>query len=220
MKILAPVVKPLLLNRNSLTSLLFCGVNGSGKTTTIGKFAAKYNKSGKKTIIAACDTFRASAVEQVEIWAKKSNSKIVKAKAHSDPASIAYKAFKEATDDKYDILLIDTAGRLHNKENLMNELRKCVKVLKKINTESPDQIILVIDASIGQNALMQVKTFKECIGVSGIIITKLDGTAKGGIIVSIAQEFKLPIFAIGIGESQEDLNDFSAEEFVTALLNL
>ena len=216
--ILSPVATPLIISQKPQVIML-CGVNGNGKTTTLGKLAAKYQSEGKKVLIAACDTFRAAAVEQLEVWADRSNCTLIKGELNSDPASVAYKAVHKAYDENYDIIMIDTAGRLHNKKNLMDELTKINSVIKKIDETAPHNSILVLDATTGQNALLQAENFTKLIGINGLILTKLDGTAKGGITVAIANKFKLPIHAVGVGESIDDLDQFDPEEFAKALLN-
>jgi len=203
-----------------LQVILVCGVNGNGKTTTVGKLAAKYNAQGKKVMLAACDTFRAAAMDQLKVWAERVGCFIMTGPENSDPASVAYKAMEKARDENYDVLLIDTAGRLHNKSNLMDELAKIIRVIKKIDENVPHDILLVLDSTTGQNALSQVKTFKELADISGLIITKLDGTAKGGVILAIAKQYSIPIHYIGIGEKIEDLDEFKADEFAKALLNI
>jgi fused signal recognition particle receptor len=199
--------------------IMLVGINGSGKTTSIGKIAYKLYQKGKKVLIAACDTFRAGAAEQLEIWAKRSKTDFIKAEnSNTDPASIAYKSFQKAKKENYDILLIDTAGRLQNNINLMEELSKIVKVLQKFDKNIPHKTILVLDATIGQNSKRQAEVFSKAVNRDGIIMNKLDGTAKGGTLVSIANEFKKPIYAIGIGEKIEDLKDFKVKEFIDELL--
>ena len=199
--------------------VLVCGVNGNGKTTTIGKIASKFKDEGKKVLMVACDTFRAAAIEQLAVWAERVDTELVKGELNSDPASVAFRGVEKAKDKGYDIVLIDTAGRLHNKSNLMDELAKINKVIKKVIPEAPHDTILTLDATTGQNALVQVQTFKEIVDISGLVITKLDGTAKGGIVVAITKKHKLPIFYIGVGEGVDDLNKFSAEEFSKALVS-
>ena len=217
--ILRPYTKKLdIPNSNSPYTIIFSGINGSGKTTSLGKIAYKLQQNGKKVLIAACDSFRASAAEQLEIWSKKANCDIVIGEKNSDPASIAYKALSKAKAENYDVLLIDTAGRMHNKIDLMNELKKIINVLKKIDDSSPHLNLLVIDSTIGQTALKQVESFKSIVDINGIIVTKLDGTSKAGIIVPITQKFMIPIYYVGIGEGIDDLNSFSAEDFANALL--
>lgn len=200
--------------------VLMCGVNGNGKTTTIGKIAHKLRLEGKSVMFAACDTFRAAAVEQLKVWADRSGAKFVSGEENADPASVAYKALEQAMAEGVDVLLVDTAGRLHNKQNLMDELGKIVRVMQKLDESVPHDSILVIDATTGQNAIAQVETFSKTVPLSGLIITKLDGTAKGGIVINITQKFKLPIYAIGVGEGIEDLNDFVPEEFAKAIVGL
>lgn len=199
--------------------LLICGVNGSGKTTSIGKLALKFQQENYKVMIAACDTFRAAALEQLTIWAERANCPIIKSTEKQDPASVAYQAFQEAKSKSIDVLLIDTAGRLHNQVNLMEELSKCVRVIQKIDPTAPHNTILVLDATTGQNALNQVDAFKKLSNIDGLIITKLDGSARGGIVVAIAKKYNIPIYAIGVGEDVSDLNSFSASEFASALVS-
>lgn len=198
---------------------LITGVNGSGKTTTVGKLANYFREDGKKVMIAACDTFRAAAVEQLEIWSRRSGVEMIRAHTGADPASIAFDAATSAKAKNLDILLVDTAGRLHTKSNLMEELRKIRRVTEKV--VSPDQIksILVIDGNTGQNALSQVKVFREAVGCDGLIISKLDGTAKGGVIVAIAKELAVPVEFVGIGEGIDDLQKFDAPAYAEALFN-
>ena len=198
--------------------ILVCGVNGAGKTTTIGKLSSKWKKEGKSVMIAACDTFRAAAVEQLEVWANRSGCEIVKGKEASDPASVAYSAYQKAKDENYDILVIDTAGRLQNKKNLMEQLSKIVKVIKKIDDSAPHNSLIVLDATTGQNANSQVKIFGDMVDLNGIIVTKLDGTAKGGVVVSLARQFEIPIHAVGVGEGIDDLNTFEAKSFADSLV--
>lgn len=200
-------------------TIIFSGINGSGKTTSLGKIAYKLQQIGNKVLIAAGDSFRASATEQLEIWAERSNCEIVTGEYKSDPASIAYRALIKAKSENFDVLLIDTAGRMHNKVDLMNELQKLNKVLKKNDELLPQLNLLVIDSTIGQTAIKQVENFKDIVDINGIILTKLDGTSKAGVIVPITQKFKLPIYYIGVGESIEDLNTFSAKDFAKALLS-
>lgn len=215
--ILQPYAKHLELI-NSPQVILMCGVNGNGKTTTIGKLGLKYKQEGKKVLFAACDTFRAAAIEQLNVWAERIGCPIIKGETASDPASVAYKACETAKNEGYDVVLIDTAGRLQNKNNLMEELAKIIRVIKKVIPEAPHDTVLVLDATTGQNALSQVETFKELVKISGLIVTKLDGTAKGGIIIAIAKKFALPIHYIGVGETADDLNAFDANEFASALV--
>ncbi len=200
-------------------TLIFNGVNGSGKTTTIGKIAFNLTSDGKKVLIAACDTFRAGAADQLEIWANRSNCEIVRAdKEGQDPASVAFKALQKAKQENYDFLLIDTAGRLQNKKNLMDELGKINNVLKKIDENAVDENILVLDGTIGQNAKSQMEVFNEVVNLTGLIITKLDGTAKGGIAITLVDEFEKPIYAIGKGEKIDDLVEFDAQSYLDELI--
>lgn len=198
--------------------IMVLGVNGVGKTTTIGKLAAKFKSEGKKVLLAAGDTFRAAAIEQLEIWAKRTDCDLIKQEQGSDPAAVAFDAMKAAIARKVDVVILDTAGRLHTKINLMEELKKVKRVISRELPDAPHETILILDASTGQNAINQATIFNEAIGITGIALTKLDGTAKGGIIVAIANELKIPIRFIGIGEGIEDLRDFSAKEFVEALI--
>ena len=198
--------------------ILVVGVNGVGKTTSIGKLAHRYKSEGKKVMLGAADTFRAAAVSQLEIWAKKINAEIIKSKEGSDPASVAYKSLEYAKKSKFDYLLIDTAGRLQNKKNLMDEFKKITKVVKKIDSNAPHETFLILDATTGQNALNQVEEFKKITPITGIIMTKLDGTAKGGILLAIGKKFKLPIVALGMGEKEDDLQMFSARHYSNALM--
>ncbi len=201
--------------------ILVCGVNGVGKTTTIGKLAYNMHyKQGKKIVMAAGDTFRAAALEQLEIWANRVGCPLVKKELGSDAAAVAYEAYAKAKEDGADILLIDTAGRLHNKANLMDELEKIIRVLKKHDETIPHSTLLVLDATTGQNAHAQLKSFKEVANITGLIVTKLDGSAKGGVVVSLADQFKLPIHAIGVGEEIEDLQIFHPDEFACSLMGI
>ena len=216
-EILTPLESPLTLTSEKPQILLFVGVNGSGKTTTLGKLAKKYSSQGKKVMIAAGDTFRAAAVEQLTVWSNLAGAKIVSGKQGSDAAGLIYDAIDQARSEGVDILMIDTAGRLQNRTELMDELEKIVRVIKKQDPSAPHHCILVLDATVGQNALMQTNIIKYNAGVTGIIMTKLDGTAKGGVLVALAEKYKLPIHAIGIGEKIEDLENFSAAVFSAAL---
>ncbi|MGH7902347.1 MAG: signal recognition particle-docking protein FtsY [Thermodesulfobacteriota bacterium] len=197
--------------------VIIAGVNGVGKTTTIGKISYKLNKEGRKVMIAAADTFRAAAVEQLEIWAKRVGTDFIKGKAGADPSAVVFDAIKASLARGTDVLIIDTAGRLHTKTNLMEELKKIRRVIGRELNGAPHETLLVLDATTGQNAIQQAKIFKEAIDITGIILTKLDGTAKGGVIMAIADELNTPVKFIGIGESLEDLREFNAEEFVEAL---
>jgi fused signal recognition particle receptor len=218
-KILEPVAQPLTPTEKP-SVVLVVGVNGSGKTTTIGKLAQLYREDGKKVMLAAGDTFRAAAVEQLQIWGERVGAPVIARGAGADPAGLAYEALEGARAEGIDILLIDTAGRLHTKSNLMEELRKVIRVLRKLDASAPHHCLLVLDATTGQNALAQVETFKQMVDVTGLVVTKLDGTAKGGVLVAIADKFKLPVHAIGIGEKAGDLRPFSAEAFARGLMGL
>lgn len=208
------------LELGKLNVILVCGVNGNGKTTTIGKMAAAYVAEGKKVAIAACDTFRAAAVEQIEKWAQRSGATLYKGDNKADPASVAHMAVTESLKNSTDVLFIDTAGRLHNHKNLMEELAKIIRVIKKIDENAPHHSLLVIDGTTGQNAAVQVEQFKLLTNISGLIITKLDGTAKAGAVVGIVKKFALPVHFIGIGEAVDDLKPFSPEDFSRALVGL
>ena len=199
---------------------LIVGVNGVGKTATVGKIAHNFFTDGKKVGLVAADTFRAAAVDQLKIWSERTKSEFFSAKEKSDPAALAYESVKQAIEKKIDILIIDTAGRLHNKNDLMNELSKIIRVIKKIDEDFPTEIVLVLDGNIGQNSVKQAEVFKEICDIDSIIITKLDGTAKGGVLIPIAQLLNLPISFIGTGEQKEDLINFKAKEYTEALLDL
>ncbi|WP_455662750.1 signal recognition particle-docking protein FtsY [Pradoshia sp.] len=205
------------LQEDALTVVLFVGVNGVGKTTTIGKLAHKYKAEGKKVLLAAGDTFRAGAIEQLEVWGDRVGVEVIKQGAGSDPAAVMYDAVQAAKSRKVDILLCDTAGRLQNKVNLMKELEKVKKVIEREIPGAPHEVLLVLDATTGQNALMQTKTFKEATDVSGIVLTKLDGTAKGGIVIAIRNELGIPVKFVGLGEQMDDLQEFDSEQFVYGL---
>ena len=216
-QIMMNVAQPLPIYPKQPQVVLVVGVNGSGKTTTIGKLASQFKEAGKNVVIAAGDTFRAAAVEQLQIWGNRANVPVLVAPEGSDPASLAFDALERAQQDKADLLMIDTAGRLQNRTDLMEELAKIVRVLKKKDPEAPQNTILVLDATTGQNAISQVETFREIAEVSGLIMTKLDGTAKGGVLVALADKFGLPIHAIGVGEQIDDLAPFDPAEFAQAL---
>ncbi len=205
------------LNKNGLSVILFVGVNGVGKTTSIAKIANQYKKQGKKVLLAAGDTFRAGAIEQLGVWAKRIGVEIVTKPAGSDPSSVMFDAIKKAQQEKYDILLCDTAGRLQNKVNLMNELAKMKRVLSSVLPDAPHETLLVIDATTGQNGMSQAKAFKEATDVSGVILTKLDGTSKGGIVLAIRHEMGIPIKYIGLGEAVDDLEIFDIEQYLYGL---
>ena len=217
------VMKPLenenfFKNRNELSAILISGVNGVGKTTTIGKLGKILKSNGSKVVFSASDTFRAAAIEQLENWAKKIDVVIIKSNQKSDPASVAYKAIEYAITNKFNYVLIDTAGRLQNKKNLMDEYRKIANVTKKIDPNAPHEVILVLDATSGQNIINQVEEFNKIIPITGLIMTKLDGTAKGGILIALAKKYKLPIIALGLGEKEDDLQIFNAEKFANAFI--
>lgn len=218
--ILEPYAVPINVAHNKPCVIMMVGVNGNGKTTTIGKLAAQFKREGLSVMLAAADTFRAAAVEQLQVWGERSNIPVITGAMESDPASVAFRAYEEAKAKNIDVLMIDTAGRLQNKSNLMAELQKTVKVLKKIDESAPHHIIQVLDATTGQNALSQVQSFKDIIGVTGLIVSKLDGTAKGGIIVALVKQSKLPIHAIGAGEGIDDLGAFKAIDFSKNIMGL
>ena len=205
-------------NKKKLNTILVSGVNGVGKTTTIGKMGKIFKSNGSKVMFSACDTFRAAAIEQLENWATKIDVQIVKSTQGSDPASVAYKAVEQAIQNNFSHVLIDTAGRLQNKKNLMEEYRKIANVTKKIDPNAPHEVILILDATSGQNVINQVEEFNKIIPITGLIMTKLDGTAKGGILIALARKYKLPIIAVGLGEKEDDLQIFSAEEFAEAFI--
>ncbi|KAL1015331.1 signal recognition particle-docking protein FtsY [Haemophilus influenzae] len=216
--ILEPVAKPLVIdNTKKPYVILMVGVNGVGKTTTIGKLARKFQAEGKSVMLAAGDTFRAAAVEQLQVWGERNHIPVVAQSTGSDSASVIFDAMQSAAARNIDILIADTAGRLQNKNNLMDELKKIVRVMKKYDETAPHEIMLTLDAGTGQNAISQAKLFNEAVGLTGISLTKLDGTAKGGVIFAIADQFKLPIRYIGVGEKIEDLREFNAKEFIEAL---
>jgi len=209
---LDPALKPMVI--------LVVGVNGSGKTTTIGKLAKQYRDAGKSVVMAAGDTFRAAAIEQLKIWGERTGTPVVARETGADAAGLAFDAFEEARRQGADVLLIDTAGRLHNKADLMAELQKIQRVLRKIDPKAPHAVLLVLDATVGQNAHAQAETFRELIGVTGIVMTKLDGTARGGVLVSLAEKYGIPVHYIGVGESADDLRPFTAEAFARSLVGL
>ncbi|MDC3087598.1 signal recognition particle-docking protein FtsY [Candidatus Pelagibacter sp.] len=206
------------LKKERLNVTLISGVNGVGKTTSIGKIGKILKSNGNKVMFAASDTFRAAAIEQLENWAKKVDIQITKSSQGSDPASVAYKAIEEALNNNFNQVLVDTAGRLQNKKNLMEEYKKIANVAKKIEPDAPHDVILVLDATSGQNVINQVEEFNKIIPITGIIMTKLDGTAKGGILLALAKKYKLPIIALGLGEKEDDLQVFKAEQFVEAFI--
>ena len=206
--------------KEKLSATLISGVNGVGKTTTIGKISKILKANGNKVMLAASDTFRAAAIEQLENWANKVEVEITKSSQGADPASVAFKAIEEAIANNFDQVLIDTAGRLQNKKNLMEEYKKIANVTKKIDPEAPHDVILVLDATSGQNVINQVDEFNKIIPITGLIMTKLDGTAKGGILLAVAKKFKLPIIALGLGEKEDDLQIFEAEKFADAFTQI
>lgn len=221
--ILAPVAKPLSIDAASDGPfvMLVCGVNGAGKTTTIGKMAKQFNKElGKSVMIAAGDTFRAAAVEQLGEWAKRSNAQMFSKDIGADAASVAFEAYEKAKADGVDILMIDTAGRLQNKKNLMEELEKIIRVLKKKDESLPHATLLVLDSTTGQNAYSQLETFKEMVDVTGLIVTKLDGSAKGGVLIGLADQYGVPVHAIGVGEGIRDLRPFTAQDYARSLMGV
>ena len=218
-EILKPLEKNLdSINKSKPSVILIAGVNGVGKTTTIGKLGKILGQNNKKVVLGAADTFRAAAVNQLEIWAKRINADVIKSEEGADPASVAYKAFEHAKSNNCEYVLIDTAGRLQNKKNLMDEFKKIVKVLKKIDESAPHETFLILDATTGQSAISQVEEFKKITPITGIIMTKLDGTAKGGILLAIGRKFKLPIVALGMGEKEDDLYMFDSEHYSNALM--
>jgi fused signal recognition particle receptor len=220
-RLVEPVMKPLRLDLTKKPFvILVVGVNGSGKTTTIAKLAKQYRDDGHKVVLAAGDTFRAAAVEQLQIWGERTGCPVVVRPEGSDAAGLAYDAIIEARASGSDILLIDTAGRLHNKADLMAELQKIVRVLKKVDLEAPHSVLLVLDATTGQNAHAQAEIFREMVGVTGIVMTKLDGTARGGVLVSLAEKYGIPIHAIGVGETADDLRPFEARAYARTLVGL
>ncbi len=220
-KVLAPVARPLVIDASKKPFvILVVGVNGSGKTTTIGKLAAAFAAEGRKVMLAAGDTFRAAAVEQLKIWGARTGAPVVARDQGADSAGLAFDALTAARAEGRDVLLVDTAGRLQNKAELMNELEKLVRVLRKVDAEAPHAVLLVLDATVGQNALSQVEVFGKTAGVTGLVMTKLDGTARGGILVALAERFKLPVHFIGVGESIDDLAPFTARDFARAVAGI
>ena len=216
-KVLAPVAKPLDISGAKPFVILVAGVNGSGKTTTIGKLAARFRAEGRKVMLAAGDTFRAAAIDQLKIWGERTGAPVIARAPGSDAASLVFEALTAAKEQGADILLVDTAGRLQNKAALMDELEKIVRVTKKVDASAPHAVLLVLDATVGQNALSQVEIFQKIAGVTGLAMTKLDGTARGGILVAIAARFGLPVHFIGIGEGVDDLAPFAARDFARAI---
>ena len=220
-KIIEPFTQPITIKTEySPHVILVCGVNGVGKTTTIGKLAQTYSFEGKTVCLAACDTFRAAAIEQLEIWGNRASCHVFSSETGKDPASLAFDALKHSQEMGTDILIIDTAGRLHNKKELMDELGKIIRVIKKLDNDAPHDRILVLDATTGQNAHSQVESFLDIINISGLIITKLDGSSKGGVLISLTEKFGLPVHAIGVGESAKDLRPFNPSDFANSLLGI
>ena len=217
-KVLAPVARPLQIDpANRPHVILVVGVNGTGKTTTIGKLAKQLTLDGRKVMMAAGDTFRAAAIDQLKVWGERTGVPVIARSVGADSAGLAFDALKAATDGGYDVLLIDTAGRLQNKQALMDELEKVIRVIRKLDPTAPHATLLVLDATTGQNALSQVEVFRDRAGVTGLVMTKLDGTARGGILVAIAARFGIPVHAIGVGEGVDDLQPFDADEFARAI---
>lgn len=220
LKLLEPSAKPLVLDDRKPYVIMMVGINGAGKTTTIGKLAKRFQNEGKKVMLAAGDTFRAAAVEQLQTWGERNQVPVVAQQRNADPASVIYDAMEAAKARDIDVLIMDTAGRLHTQTNLMEELKKIHRVAKKVDVDAPHEVMLVIDGGIGQNALTQAQQFHQAVNITGITLTKLDGTAKGGIVFAIAKKTGLPIRFIGVGEAIDDLRVFDAEDFVDALLGL
>ena len=220
-KVLSPVARPLVIDTaHAPFVILVVGVNGSGKTTTIGKLSAKFSAEGRKVMLAAGDTFRAAAIEQLKVWGERTKSPVISGKQGSDSAGLAFTALTAAKEQKIDVLLVDTAGRLQNKAELMNELQKVVRVIQKVDASAPHAVLLLLDATVGQNALSQVEAFHRTAGVTGLVMTKLDGTARGGILVALAEKHKLPVHFIGVGEGVDDLAPFTARDFAKAVAGI
>lgn len=220
-KFLWPVARPFVVNRELKPHVvLVCGVNGSGKTTSIGKLATSLKTQGLSVMMAAADTFRAAAVEQLQVWGERTGSPVITAAPGADAAGLAYDAFQQAKRDGVDVLLIDTAGRLQNKTDLMAELEKIIRVIRKLDQAAPHDCLLVLDATVGQNAHSQVEVFRKIVNVSGLMLTKLDGTARGGVLVSLADKFGLPVHAIGVGEGANDMRPFESRAFARSLMGL
>jgi fused signal recognition particle receptor len=220
-KVLGPVARTITIHQaHKPHVILVCGVNGSGKTTTIAKLANLFRHVGFDVVLAAGDTFRAAAIEQLEIWGQRTGCPVISRPAGSDAAGLVYEALEVARARRADVLLIDTAGRLHNRADLMEELRKIIRVLKKLDARTPHDCILVLDATVGQNAHSQVEVFRDMVDVTGLVVTKLDGSARGGVVVALAEKFGLPVYAIGVGESMDDMRAFEARAFARSLLGL
>ncbi len=219
--LLEPVAQPLTPPEGVKPfTVLVCGVNGSGKTTTIGKMAKSFSDDGHKVMMAAGDTFRAAAIEQLQVWGERANCPVVAGQTGTDAAALAFDAVTRARNENMDILFIDTAGRLQNKRHLMEELQKVIRVMRKVDATAPHAVLLVLDATVGQNAHSQVETFLEAVDVTGLVMTKLDGSARGGVIVALAEKFGLPVHAVGVGESAEDLRPFTPRDFARSLMGL
>jgi fused signal recognition particle receptor len=218
-KVLSPVATPLVITARPFV-ILVCGVNGSGKTTTIGKLAAKFRAEGKSVMLIAGDTFRAAAIDQLKIWATRTGASVRASTPGADAASLAFEAVTAARAEGIDVVLVDTAGRLQNRTELMSELEKMLRVIRKVEPDAPHAVLLVLDATVGQNALSQVDIFGKTAGVTGLVMTKLDGTARGGILVAIADRFKLPVHFIGVGEGVDDLAAFTARDFARAVVGI
>ncbi|WP_343560627.1 signal recognition particle-docking protein FtsY [Kiloniella sp. b19] len=220
-EVLQSVAQPLEVRKEHRPHIvLMVGVNGTGKTTTIGKLATRFTAEGHKVMLAAGDTFRAAAIEQLQIWGERTGCEVIAKDPGADAAGLAYEAIERARKANCDLLLIDTAGRLHNKSDLMDELKKVVRVIRKLDPDAPHDIILTLDATTGQNALSQVGTFKELVDLSGLVLTKLDGSARGGVLVALAEKYKLPVHAIGVGEGADDLRAFEPQDFARSLMGL
>ncbi len=219
--ILAPVAQPLVIDRDRHPHVvLMVGVNGTGKTTTIGKLAQFYSEQGLRCMMVAGDTFRAAAVEQLQVWGQRTGCEVIAGTQDADPAGLAFDALTKARAANIDVLLVDTAGRLHNKSALMEELRKIIRVLQKQDPDAPHSIVLVLDATTGQNAIQQVQVFKDMVNITGLVVTKLDGSARGGIVVALAEAFAIPVHAVGVGEQAADLRPFDPTEFARSLVGL
>lgn len=220
-KVLAPLARPLEIDSKARPFvILVVGVNGSGKTTTIGKLAAEFRRQGRKVMLAAGDTFRAAAIDQIKIWGERTGAPVIARNPGADAAGVAFEALQAAKAQAAEVLIVDTAGRLQNRTELMGELEKIVRVLKKLDPAAPHAVLLVLDATVGQNALAQVEAFRDTAGVNGLVMTKLDGTARGGILVAISERFGLPVHYIGVGESADDLQPFTARDFARAIAGL
>lgn len=218
-RVLEPVAKPFIPDETKKPHvILVVGVNGVGKTTTIGKMAHFYRQEGRSVMMVAGDTFRAAAVEQLQIWGERSGTPVISGKQGGDAAGLAFDGLKQASEEKTDLLLVDTAGRLHNKDALMEELAKIIRVMKKFDPSAPHNVFLVLDATTGQNAIEQVRVFRELVDVTGLVVTKLDGSARGGIVVALAEQFKLPVHMVGIGEKPEDLRPFEVRDYALGLV--